>query len=209
MIARFAALLVCLSIPVAWAGITPIKWADLQPDDPALRATLSKLPQEKLARFTRALRQDAVRTAKSPQLAEANAALLKEDFSDLKPLVASARAFEKRLSSEMRAQWNGKAVQLDGYMLPLQQQGKKVTEFLLVPVVGACIHVPPPPPNQMVVVKYPAGFDMSGVFTPVTIRGAMQVQSSTTKLTLVDGSAKINTGYSMSADEVQAYKAKP
>jgi hypothetical protein len=31
---------------------------------------------------------------------------------------------------------------MPGYPLPLELSGKEVTEFLLVPYVGACIHPP-------------------------------------------------------------------
>jgi uncharacterized protein len=37
-----------------------------------------------------------------------------------------------------------------GYMVPLEDNLDEVTEFLLVPYPGACIHVPPPPPNQII-----------------------------------------------------------
>lgn len=35
----------------------------------------------------------------------------------------------------------------------LEDDGKTVSEFLLVPYFGACIHVPPPPSNQIVLVR--------------------------------------------------------
>jgi hypothetical protein len=38
-------------------------------------------------------------------------------------------------------------VSMDSYALPLRTEAGRVTEFLLVPWVGACIHTPPPPPN--------------------------------------------------------------
>lgn len=41
-------------------------------------------------------------------------------------------------------------VRVPGYMVPLEDNLEEVTEFLLVPTPGACIHVPPPPPNQIV-----------------------------------------------------------
>ena len=45
---------------------------------------------------------------------------------------------------------DGERVRLGGYVLPLDFNGpQEVTRFLLVPYVGACIHVPPPPPNQL------------------------------------------------------------
>ena len=48
---------------------------------------------------------------------------------------------------------DGKTIRIPGYVLPLEFSGSKVTEFLLVPWVGACIHTPPPEPNQIVYVK--------------------------------------------------------
>jgi hypothetical protein len=44
---------------------------------------------------------------------------------------------------------NGVVVRIPGFMVPLEDTETRVTEFLLVPYFGACIHVPPPPPNQM------------------------------------------------------------
>src|SRR6187549_1707175 len=48
---------------------------------------------------------------------------------------------------------DGKSVRIPGYMVPLEDDSEIVSEFLLVPYVGACIHTPPPPPNQIVQVK--------------------------------------------------------
>ena len=41
-------------------------------------------------------------------------------------------------------------VRLPGFAIPLEAKADKVTEFLLVPYFGACIHSPPPPANQIV-----------------------------------------------------------
>jgi uncharacterized protein len=48
---------------------------------------------------------------------------------------------------------NGKTVRIPGFMVPLEDFLDNVSEFLLVPYMGACIHVPPPPPNQLVYVR--------------------------------------------------------
>ena len=52
------------------------------------------------------------------------------------------------------------------FAVPLEEDEEGfefVKEFLLVPVYGMCIHVPPPPPNQVVhvVVEKPVYFDTS------------------------------------------------
>ena len=43
-----------------------------------------------------------------------------------------------------------RVARVPGYMVPLEDNLEEVTEFLLVPYPGACIHVPPPPANQTV-----------------------------------------------------------
>lgn len=45
---------------------------------------------------------------------------------------------------------NGKPIRLAGFAVPLERQGDEVSEFLLVPYFGACIHSPPPPANQTI-----------------------------------------------------------
>src|SRR4029453_11969102 len=61
----------------------------------------------------------------------------------------------------------GKRVHIGGYVVPLSFEATRVTDFLLVPFVGACIHVPPPPANQIIYVKINQGFDVQGTFDPV------------------------------------------
>jgi hypothetical protein len=48
---------------------------------------------------------------------------------------------------------DGKAVRIPGYVVPLEEGKGGMTEFLLVPYFGACIHSPPPPSNQIIHVK--------------------------------------------------------
>ncbi|MFK7875456.1 MAG: DUF3299 domain-containing protein, partial [Paracoccaceae bacterium] len=55
-------------------------------------------------------------------------------------------------SSDVRADWNGKIVRLPGFIVPIDYSGTGVVAFILVPFVGACVHVPPPPANQLVFV---------------------------------------------------------
>ncbi len=75
-------------------------------------------------------------------------------------------------SGELQA-LNGKMVKIPGFMVPLEDSQKKVTEFLLVPTPQACIHVPPPPPNQMVYVKMKNGSDVA--FGPIWVYGTLNL----------------------------------
>ncbi len=68
---------------------------------------------------------------------------------------------------------HGKEVSLAGYVVPLVISEDAISEFLLVPNFGACIHVPPPPANQIVYVvpKYPLPYEES--WDPIVINGTM------------------------------------
>ncbi|MBM3116320.1 DUF3299 domain-containing protein [Jeongeupia naejangsanensis] len=170
------------------------------------------MSSDQRSRLVRAVQQRKLQLSMKEQgtkpdaLGEWERKLLKEDLSDLAPMVDQLNAFEKRRITDLKPSLNLQDVQIDGYLLPLTQSNRKVTEFLLVPIVGACIHVPPPPPNQMIVVRYPQGYEQGELFAPVTIRGKLRVGHSKSNLSLVDGAAMVESGYQMSADAVTAYK---
>ncbi len=94
----------------------------------------------------------------------------------------------------------GEMVKLPGYIVPLDVTDEgKVTEFLLVPYFGACIHVPPPPSNQIVLVKYPKGVMLDALYEPFWIQGPLKVESTSSELA--------EAGYQMTADDVYAYQS--
>ena len=101
---------------------------------------------------------------------------------------------------------NGEQIRMPGYALPLEYSGQKITEFLLVPWVGACIHTPPPPPNQIVYVTIEDGFVSKGQFAPVWITGRLTVEQLSKNLYLKDGSGEIDVGYKLAASDVTPYK---
>ena len=88
----------------------------------------------------------------------------------------------------------GKRVHIGGYIVPLDFEATRITDFLLVPFVGACIHVPPPPANQIIYVKIDQGFDVRGSFDPVWVTGTLKVTPTFTGLA--------EAGYSIEADKV-------
>jgi uncharacterized protein len=90
---------------------------------------------------------------------------------------------------------DGKRVRIGGYVVSLDFDATRVKEFLLVPFVGACIHVPPPPANQIVYVKSAEGFEVSGMFEPVWVTGTLKVTAAFTGLA--------EAGYSLDADKVE------
>src|ERR1700731_4244525 len=81
---------------------------------------------------------------------------LKQDRIDVDGLLAKRDTIAEKkraAASTVNPAIDGKMIRIPGYVLPLEFSGTKVTEFLLVPWVGACIHTPPPEPNQIVYVK--------------------------------------------------------
>ena len=62
----------------------------------------------------------------------------------------------------------GKTIKIPGFAVPLVENDggdeggfEYVKEFLLVPVFGMCVHVPPPPPNQVIhiILEEPVHFE--------------------------------------------------
>jgi hypothetical protein len=93
---------------------------------------------------------------------------------------------------------DGQRVRIGGYVVALDFDATKIKEFLLVPFVGACIHVPPPPPNQIIYVKATDGFEVSGQFDPVYVTGTIKTSRQFTGLAA--------TGYTMDAEKVELRK---
>jgi hypothetical protein len=72
---------------------------------------------------------------------------------------------------------DGQRVKLPGFVVPVTFDLNALSEFLLVPYYGACIHVPPPPANQIVHVVLPEGKTYrGGVFDPVWVAGVLRVE---------------------------------
>lgn len=115
---------------------------------------------------------------------------------------------KNRYQTEVVESLNGQQVRIPGYLLPLEMSGTRTTEFLLVPYVGACIHVPPPPLNQIVYVKTanPKGYQNSKLFEPVWVEGKLSVKAISKDLFLIDGSTGVDIGYTMSANHIEPYQ---
>lgn len=114
----------------------------------------------------------------------------------------------KKLLDELEAIWkkapvvkklDGKRVKLPGFVVPLEGDGQKLSEFLLVPYYGACIHVPPPPANQTVYVTVPKGdARIRHAFDTVWVTGTMSAKPFTSDLA--------TAGYQIKAESVTPYE---
>ena len=85
-------------------------------------------------------------------------------------------AAKQSMIGSVREELNGSKVKIPGFVIPLEGDDKAVTEFLLVPYFGACIHVPPPPPNQIVYVKFPEGAPIQQLWDVVYVVGTLKTQ---------------------------------
>lgn len=110
----------------------------------------------------------------------------------------SGAAAGQPMSTGMRTDWNGRIVRLSGFVLPIDHRGTGVTAFILVPYVGACVHVPPPPANQLVFVTTSTPYDSAGLFEAVTVTGMFGTASTSTQLA--------DIGYALSAEDIRPYR---
>ena len=103
--------------------------------------------------------------------------------------------------SEVRSDLNGKRVRIPGYMALLTFEDAEVGEFLLVPYVGACVHVPPPPTNQIVYVKVEGTVPVLEMWEPFAAVGTLYTEPQSTELAEV--------GYTLTLEHLEVYEQDP
>lgn len=105
--------------------------------------------------------------------------------------------FDQETAAEVTTDYNGKLVRIPGYLVPLDVEGRSVKTALLVPYVGACIHVPPPPPNQLILITAETPYQSRSLFEPVWVVGTFGTAAASTELAEV--------GYTLAAQEIAPY----
>lgn len=69
---------------------------------------------------------------------------------------------------------DGARIRIGGFPVPFDfNTDHEVTEFLLVPYYGACIHAPPPPPNQIIYVTSETPIELNGIGDPIWVEGVL------------------------------------
>ncbi len=120
-----------------------------------------------------------------------------DDYSE-----ESVKLFEEfdrwRASAPVVEALDGQRVKIPGYVVPLEFEERSVSEFLLVPYFGACIHVPPPPKNQIVYVQSDDALEVEGLFQAVWVTGRLATEA---KLNEVG-----DAGYTLTAEKVEPYE---
>jgi uncharacterized protein len=207
--------LMTLFAPLAQAeSARQLTWKDLVPELPA-DSPFGKLSKEQLLLLSdiASVRDRQARNEKlSPiDIEDKRAGTRKLEQAGVNVSALLARRQEIMEQKRLRAQsanasLDGQWVRIPGYLLPLEFSGKAVSEFLLVPWVGACIHTPPPPPNQIVHVKADKPFPSTGAYAPVWATGRLSVAQSKKALYLVDGKSDIDIGYTLNSALVESYK---
>ena len=99
--------------------------------------------------------------------------------------------------ARMVTKYNEQLVRIPGYVVPVALDGEGVTEGLLVPYVGACIHVPPPPVNQIVFLKFEKPIPQDGLWDPIWATGMFTAAAVETDLA--------EAGYMMTGTVTEPY----
>jgi uncharacterized protein len=93
-----------------------------------------------------------------------------------------------------------KPIKIAGYVVTLDANRKMISEFLLVPYFGACIHMPPPPANQIILVKFDKPIKRIESMETVWVEGVLRDARVDTGLAV--------TGYSLEARRTYPYVEK-
>lgn len=157
----------------------------------------------------------AAALAMAPRVASAAAEIVDIEWSDLVPegeglametlrgigIVQHGQlstGFTQQEASGVTTEYNGKTVRLPGFIVPIAFSGTAVKAFVLVPYVGACIHVPPPPANQLVFVTTEEPYESKGLFEPVAVTGLFETAATDTQIAEI--------GYVLTADKIEPYE---
>jgi hypothetical protein len=134
------------------AAITEVGWEDLIPDDfVPVQSPLGNMSQEQIDKLFDGSEESNRELAKI------------EEMLAFAPTVSAL---------------DGQRVKLPGYVVPLDFDGQtQLTEFLLVPYYGACIHTPPPPANQVVHANAHDSVTIEDTYDPVWAIGTMRTQT--------------------------------
>ncbi len=100
-------------------------------------------------------------------------------------------------ATKLNAALDGAYIKMPGFIIPFEISAAGVTNFMLVPYMGACIHTPPPPANQLVMVDSAQPWPGDQLWDAVWVTGRMRTQLQSTDLG--------QTGYAIDADEMEIY----
>jgi len=93
---------------------------------------------------------------------------------------------------------DGMRVKIPAYVTPLEFDGQtRMSEFLLVPYVGACMHTPPPPANQVVHANSDEVVEFKNIYDPIWAIGTIRAETVQSDLA--------ESGYRLEIESVVPY----
>ena len=218
LLALFSAMSASSSIGFAGQPTT-IEWKKLLPELPPLKDPKTVLTNDQQLDLETVIWARGISTEER-QLEHNQAALqdaekyerqFKAAGVDIDKLLEKYLAWQQEIARRQQVvndKLNGQSVKIAGYLLPIEFSEKGQKDYLLVPYVGACVHVPPPPPNQIVFVQLAQSMVVKDLYTPVWVKGVIKTKLSSQMLNLADGNRKIPIGYHIAGAGVEAYKEK-
>lgn len=120
------------------------------------------------------------------------------------PILASYDLSKKEITKELKDKLD-KEVTVAGFIIPLDFESLKVSEFLLVPYVPSCAHVPPPSENQIVHVKITKGEKIEPSMFPMVITGKLTLAKIDPKKKKDEDAFLPDATFEISATEVKEY----
>lgn len=215
-------LLIAVSLAAAAPGqvsastARTLAWEDLAPPEPDLRAPFAHLEEQQFSDLYelykleewRKLGNDSDLSGLAKQVEELTASLKagKLDVPALMRMLRDGMAEYERFKATPVAELNGQKVRLPGYVLPLEFGGEAVSEFFLVPSVGACIHTPAPPANQIVLVKLNQTYKVRELYDAVWVTGKLKIVQIDRKLGYRDGAGSVTSTYELEGTQIVPYR---
>jgi hypothetical protein len=95
---------------------------------------------------------------------------------------------------------NGRTIRIAGYVVPLDFNARNtLSEFLLAPYFGACVHAPPPPPNQIIFVTAKPAAKLKDLWGAVWAEGVLSTDRKDSDLA--------STAYTLTLTKIEPYTA--
>jgi len=115
------------------------------------------------------------------------------------PPIANHSVMGTQQPGEVVPELDGKRVRIPAFVVPLDGTREALTEMLLVPYFGACVHVPPPPPNQIIYIQDADGVPVEklDLYRPVWATGTLTTETTDHELAQI--------GYRMTVEKLAVY----
>nr|WP_321257924.1 DUF3299 domain-containing protein [uncultured Pseudodesulfovibrio sp.] len=214
----FVIFLILFAVP-ALASAPTISWDELRPDtaiqfdDPIAQLSQEQLRDLRIIKRIRWLiankksAPDGVSAQEEKQLVKH----LSDQGIDVDLLLSKREEIASNRRQTVGATNSGvidTVIRIPGYVMPLDTDQPEVRDFLLVPWVAPCAHVPPPVANQVIHVTLEQSIAHRDRYDPIWIEGILRRNPSEHTLFLVDGISHIESAYSLEGRYVGNYSSQ-